>query len=173
MQMKEMEFLFPVAQISVVYVGFATLIVVVAQQFSGARGQLEAARLVSMLFLSLLAVVFSLFPYLPFYLGLPAQTSWRISCFLLGFIWLLYYALRIRWIRFKEHRNAVQFMSVGNRVNMFLIHPISILCVLSGALGFWGELVGFVYLCAIFVLLIISAYLFLVLVMSLSAAKTD
>ncbi len=171
--MKGMEFLFAIAQISAVYVGFATLIVVVNQQFSGARGILGVVRLVSMLHLSLLAVVFSLFPYLPFYLELPAQTTWRVSSFLLGLIWLGYYVHRTRWIRSQEHKEAVQFMSPGNRVNMFLTHPLGILGVLFGALGFWGELVGFVYLCAIFILFLMAAYLFVVLVISLSAGKTD
>lgn len=41
--MKGMEFLFVVAEVSVVYVGFATLIVVVVQQFSGARAEIEVS----------------------------------------------------------------------------------------------------------------------------------
>lgn len=171
--MKEMEFLFVVAKISVAYVGFSTLIVVIAQQFSGARGMIEAARLVSMLRIGLLAVVFSLFPYLPFYLELPAQTAWRISSLILGLVWLAYYVERICWIRSREHKEAVQFLSRGNRVNLFFTHPLGILCVLIGALGLWGKLAGFVYLCAIFVLLIMSGYIFMGLVGSISTKKTD
>ena len=134
---------------------------------------LEVTRLDSMLRLSLLAVVFSLFPYLPFYLELPAHTTWRVSSLLLGSMWLYYYVGRIRWIRSGEHKDAVRFMSRGNRVNLFFTHPLGILCVLIGALGFWGGLVGFVYLCAIFILLLMAAYIFMELVISMAAPKTD
>jgi len=60
--MKEGGFLLAVAQIGAVYVGFSTLIVVIVRQFAGPRVALEAARLDSMLRLSFLAVIFSLFP---------------------------------------------------------------------------------------------------------------
>lgn len=171
--MKGMEFLFVVAQVSVVYVGFATLIVVVVQQFSGARAELEVTRLHSMMFLSLLAVAFSLFPYLLFFLDVPTQTAWRVSSFFLGSLWLPFWVQRIRWVRSREHRDAMRFASLGNRVNLYLVQPLSILCLFVGALGLWGSLVGFIYLCAILVLLIMSAYLFMVLVVAMSARKAD
>lgn len=171
--MKGMEFLFVVAQFSVVYVGFATLIVVVVQQFSGARAELEVVRLHSMMLLSLLAVAFSLFPYLPFSLDLPARTAWRISSFALGSLWLAYNLHRIRWVRSTEHKDAAQFMWRGNRVNLYVTQPVCIICLFGGALGLWGDLVGFVYLCAIFVLLLLAAYVFMGLVLSMSARRTD
>ena len=171
--MKGMEFLFVVAQISVVYVGFATLIVVVVQQFSGARAEIEVTRLHSMMLLSLLAVAFSLLPYLLFSLDLPARTVWRISSFVLGLLWLAFNLQRIFWIRSREHKDAVQFIRRGNRVNLYVTQPVCIVCLFGGALGLWGDLVGFVYLCAIFVLLLVGAYLFMGLVLSMSMRRTD
>jgi len=171
--MKEAEFLFPIAQIGAVYVGFSTLIVVVVQQFTGARGALEAIRLDSMLRLSFLAVIFSLFPYLPYYLELPVETTWRISCLFLGLGWLMYYIHRIRWIRSPRHKDALRYMSAVNRANMFITHPLGILGVLLGALGLWGKLVGFAYLSGIFILLLMAASVFLQLVKSLSSGKAE
>lgn len=171
--MKGMEFLFVVAQISVVYVGFATLIVVVVQQFAGARAEIEVVRLHSMMLLSLLAVAFSLFPYLLFSLDLPVGTVWRISSFALGSLWLAFNLQRIFWIQSGQHKDAVQFMRLGNRVNLYVTQPVCIVCLFGGALGLWGELVGFVYLCAIFVLLLVGAYLFMGLVVSMSTRRSD
>jgi hypothetical protein len=171
--MKGMEFLFVVAEVSVVYVGFATLIVVVVQQFSGARAEIEVIRLQSMMLLSLLAVAFSLFPYLLFSLDVSARTVWRISSFALGSLWLAYNLHRILWIHSGHHKDAVQFMRRTNRLNLYVTQPFCIACLFSGALGLWGELVGFVYLSAILVLLLLAAYVFMGLVNSMSAKRTD
>lgn len=171
--MKEGEFLFAIAQISAVYVGFSTLIVVIAQQFTGPRGALEAIRLDSMLRLSFLAVIFSLFPYLPYYLELSVEATWRISCLLLGLSWLIYYIHRIRWIRSPRHKDALSYMSAVNRINIYIVHPLGILGVLLGALGLWGKLVGLAYLSGIFCLLLMAASVFVGLVKSLSSGKGD
>ena len=171
--MKGMDFLFVVAQVSVVYVGFATLIVVVCQQFSGARAEAEVTRLYSMMLLSLLALAFSLFPYLLSSLELPAQTVWRISSFVLGSLWLAYNLQRIFWVRSAKHKEAVQFVRRGNFLNLYITQPICIVCLFGGALGLWGELAGFVYLCAIFVLLLLAAYVFMCIVISMSARSTN
>ena len=170
--MKGMEFLFLVAEISVVYVGFATLIVVVVQQFSGARAQIEVARLWAMMLVSLLDVAFSLFPYLIFSLDLPVETIWRISSFALGLLWLAFNLNRILWIRSMANKDAVQYMRRGNVINLYVTQPVCIACLFGGALGLWGGLVGFVYLCSIFVLLLLGAYLFMGLVVSMSTINT-
>jgi len=171
--MKEGEFLFAIAQISAVYVGFSTLIVVIVQRFTGSRAALEAIRLDSMLRLSFLAVIFSLFPYLPYYLEFSVETTWRISCLLLGLSWLIYYIDRIRWIRSPLHKDALRYMSVVNRVHIFIVHPLGILGVLLGAFGLWGNLVGFAYLTGIFCLLLMAASVFVGLVKSLSSEKAE
>ena len=169
--MKGMEFLFVVAQVSVVYVGFATLIVVVCQQFSGARADAEVTRLHSMMLLSLLALAFSLFPYLLFLLELPAQTVWRIASFVLALLWLAYDLNRIFWTR--QHKDAVQFTRLGNRLNLYVTQPACIVCLFAGAFGWWGDLAGVVYLCAIFVLLLLAAYVFMCIVVSMSATRVE
>lgn len=168
--MAETDFLFTVAEVAATFAGFSTLVVVVQQQFSGGGSALVAARLISMLSQSLLAILFCLLPFLPEYAGLSTSASWRLSSGLFCLAWLAYYLnilLRIR------ARGIFSAMSIMNRLNVFATHPVAIVVLGLGALGLWNHHTGLVYLCCILGLLALCGFLFLQQVLAIANARSD
>ncbi len=154
--MVDSDFLYAVAQVGATYAGFSTLVAVVAY-----RGQTGAipARIYYMLLLSLIVIMSSFLPQIVQYFGAEKMLAWRISSALYAVVWSGYWANALRTIKTKfSSQNELSFL---NRLNTYAIHPIAIAILYLGAFGLWGDLVAAVYATALFVMLYMSANLFL------------
>ena len=54
-----------------------------------------------------------------------------------------------------------------NKVNTAVVHPGAIILLLTGTLGIWGKFTDAVYVTALFIMLYMSAYLFLQIIVDL------
>jgi hypothetical protein len=54
-----------------------------------------------------------------------------------------------------------------NKVNTAVLHPGSVIVLVLGAIGVWGKFSASVYISALFVMLCMSAYLFLQIIIDL------
>ena len=54
-----------------------------------------------------------------------------------------------------------------NKVNTVVVHPGAIILLLTGTLGIWGKFTDAVYVTALFIMLYMSAYLFLQIIVDL------
>jgi hypothetical protein len=165
-EMREADFLFTIAEVGTAFAGFATLVVVFSQRFGGPQGEVERIRLSSMLRVAVLAVLFSLLPYLPFYFGLATESAWRVCAGLLSLTWLAYYVFTLRIILATPE--ALARLRPSNRLSIWLIQPLGFGVLLLTAAGLWSEYTSHIYLASIFVLLALSVNLFVQLVSALS-----
>ena len=128
--------------------------------------RMTPTRTIAMLSLSLMAVTFSLLPSIPQLYGVSEEFGWRFMCALFGVAWLTYWLLILRSI--SRNRYGVRFsqLSLFNKINSSVTHPVSILAIVTGALGLWGNYVGPLYVTGLMVMLCLSAVLFVQIVIS-------
>ena len=157
--MVDSDFLYAVAQVGATYAGFSTLVAIVAY-----RGEIGAipARIYYMLMLSLIVIMSSFLPQIIQYFGADSELSWRIASALYAAAWAGYWINAIFTIgkRFSSQSE----LRLLNKLNTYALHPAAICVLLLGAFGLWGRLTGAVYATALFVMLYMSAYLFLQIV---------
>ena len=75
----EAELLPTIAEISVAFAGFASLVSVFGARSSGAHLAPNLIRLRGMIETALLVLAFSLVPYLPYKFGMSSEASWRVA----------------------------------------------------------------------------------------------
>jgi hypothetical protein len=157
--MVDADFLYAVAQVGATYAGFSTLVAIVA--YRGQTGPIPA-RIYYMLLLSLIVIMSSFLPQIVQYFGADNMLAWRIASALYAAAWTGFWISALRTIktRLKSHSE----LSFLNRLNTYAIHPAAIAVLSLGAFGLWGDLAGAVYATALFVMLYMSAYLFLQIV---------
>lgn len=155
------EFLYAVAQVGATYAGFSTLVAVVA--YKGETGPIPA-RIYYMLLLSLMVVLAAFLPLLIQYFELAPESAWRIASGSYALAWGSYWVNAIRTIR--SRFGSWRRLSFLNRFNTYAVHPASVVVLVLGSIGIWGELVSAVYATTLFVMLYMSAYLFFQVVMS-------
>lgn len=156
------EFFYTVAQVGVTYAGFSTLVAVVA--YRNDPGALPA-RIYYMLLLSIVVIAFALLPTVIGAYGIERHTLWRLSCALYGLTWFVYWVNAIITIR-KRFR-VWRSINLINKLNTAIVHPGSVILLALGALGVWSEWTDAVYVTALFVMLYMSAHLFLQIIVDL------
>ena len=156
------EFLYAVAQVGATYAGFSTLVAVVAYRRD--TGPIPS-RIYYMLLLSIIVVAFSFVPALVQSYEATEAAAWKIASALYSLVWGAYWinALITLRSRFRIGRD----LSFLNKLNTYLIHPSAIIVLLLGAIGVWGNSTGAVYVTALFIMLYMSAYLFLQIIIGL------
>lgn len=160
--MIDAEFLYAVAQVGVTYAGFSTLVTVVAY-----RRDIRTlpARIYYMLLLSIIVIAFAFVPVIVRAYDIGDSLGWRISSGLFGAVWGLYWIHAIATLR---NRFPVwESLSFLNKANTVVFHPGGAIVLLLGAFGLWGERTAAVYVTALFVMLYMSAYLFLQVIVGL------
>ena len=115
-----------------------------------------------MLLLSLIVIMSSFLPQIIQYYGAENILAWRIASALYAAAWTGYWINALRTI--KRRFNSPSDLSFLNRLNTYAVHPSAIALLLLGAVGLLGDLAGAVYATALFVMLYMSAYLFLQIV---------
>ena len=86
--MTESDVLLTIAEIAVAFAGFASLVSVLGKGTSSDDPRVSGTRMRGMIIFSLMAIAFSLIPYLLHRYGLERDTVWRLSSalFALGFV---------------------------------------------------------------------------------------
>ena len=84
------ELLLTIAEIAVAFAAFSGLVSVLGRARPQIDPRLAANRLQSVLFTSLLATAFALFPFLPLALGVAEGAAWRISAGVFSIAWFIY-----------------------------------------------------------------------------------
>ena len=118
-----------------------------------------------MIFCSLLVLAFSLFPFLPDALGASPQVVWRISS---GFLVLAGGA--VAWVQLQYLRQVGWFRARSLYANV----PLGLLVVLLLALNTlldMGKLSSGIYIFALFSLLFVSGFLFLLAFLSFLSGR--
>jgi len=157
--MIDADFLYAVAQVGATYAGFSTLVAVVAY-----RGEIGAipARIYYMLLLSLIVIMASFLPQIVQYFGADSVLAWRIASAIYAVAWVGYWANALFTI--SKRFSSQSELSLLNKLNTYALHPAAIATLLLGAFGLWGSRAGAAYATALFVMLYMSAYLFLQIV---------
>ena len=166
--MVDPDLLYTIAQVGVTYAGFSTLVTVVAY-----RRDMRAlpARIYYMLLLSVIVVTCAFLPSIFLAYELSEATAWRASSGLFGAAWCAYWinAILILKTRFRVWDS----LALLNKVNTVLVHPTAFILLFVGMTGFWGESVGAVYVTALFIMLYMSAYLFLQIIIDLLDTQSE
>ena len=165
--MEDADLLLTVAEIAVAFAGFSGLVTILGQRSSRVPHQLVEHTLRAMILTSLLAVSFSLFPFLPYRLGASPDVTWRISAGAFA-VALVIYVYHTASRRVALARSGVAgVMSGGIRFGAILaISAIfALFAVASGIAG-----MGF-YLFALFVVLYVSGSLFFTVFVSLLTGR--
>jgi len=162
------EFLLTLAEVAAAFAGFSTLI-----SFVAARkiSNLEPTRIIAMLALSIMVVLFSLLPSLPELYGL--DTYWHTLCALYAAAWLFYFAGIVNNLRLGGLGANLKSLPILNKINTFGIHPISIIVLILGAGRFINIPPSWLYVTGLFVMLFLSAQLFIQIVISLIRSEFD
>ena len=147
------ELLYTFAQVGSAFAGFSTLVAVV-----GNRG-FATATVVSMLILSLIVVLFSLLPNVPLF-DLESEGGWRAVSGLYCFAWASYWVYVMYGFRVRRYGIGFAEMSLANRVNAYITHPLSILALLAAFSGKFGDTVHVAYTVCLLVMLGLSGFLF-------------
>ena len=160
--MVDPDFLYTVAQVGVTYAGFSTLVTVVAY-----RSDMKAmpARIYYMLLLSIIVIACAFLPMVLSAYEFDESIGWQASCGIFGAIWCAYWINAI--VKLRTRFRVWGSLSLLNKVNTAVVHPSAVFLLLAGTLGFWGELTGAVYVTALFIMLYMSAYLFLQIIVDL------
>ena len=162
--MVDYEFLYSLAEVAAAFAGFSTLI-----SFVAARkiSSLEPSRIIAMLALSIMVVLFSLIPSLLVQYQLDQSTSWQVLCALYAATWLFYFAGIVNNLRVGGLGASIKSLPLLNKLNTFGVHPISILALALGALRIIDTPASWLYVTGLFVMLFLSAQLFIQIVISL------
>jgi hypothetical protein len=156
------EFLYAVAQVGATYAGFSTLVAVVAYRRD--TGPIPS-RIYYMLLLSIIVVAFSFVPAVVQNYGANESAAWKVSSALYGFVWSAYWINAL--ITLKSRFRIGSDLSFLNKLHTYLLHPGAIIMLFSSAFGAWGKSAGAVYATALFIMLYMSAYLFLQIITGL------
>lgn len=156
------EFLYTVAQIGVTYAGFSTLVTVIAY-----RRDMKAlpARIYYMLLLSVMVVVCSFMPIILLAYEINDSTAWQVSSGLFGVIWCVYWINAI--VNLRTQFRVWNSLAFINKVNTAVVHPAALILLFVGMTGYWGKSTEAVYITALFILLYMSAILFLQIIIDL------
>ena len=165
--MVDPDFLYTVAQVGVTYAGFSTLVTVVAY-----RSDMKAmpARIYYMLLLSIIVIACAFLPTILSAYELGGSIAWRASSALFGAVWCTYWINAI--VKLRTRFRVWGSLTFLNKVNTVVVHPGAIILLLAGALGLWGKFTDAVYVTALFIMLYMSAYLFLQVIIDLLDTET-
>lgn len=160
--MVDPDLLYTIAQVGVTYAGFSTLVTVVAY-----RRDMKAlpARIYYMLLLSVIVVICAFLPTIFLAYDLSEAAAWRASSGLFGVVWCAYWINAI--VKLRTRFRVWGSLALLNKVNTALVHPAAIISLIVGMTGFWGESTDAVYVTALFIMLYMSAYLFLQIIIDL------
>ena len=118
-----------------------------------------------MLLLSIIVVAFSFVPAVVQNYGATESAAWKVSSALYGLVWSVYWINALLTLKSRiPIRSDLSFL---NKLHTYLVHPSSIIMLFFGAFGVWGESTGAVYATALFIMLYMSAYLFLQIITGL------
>jgi hypothetical protein len=162
------DFLYTVAQVGVTYAGFSTLVTVVAY-----RSDMKAlpARIYYMLLLSVIVITCAFLPTIFLAYELSESTAWQASSGLFGAVWCAYWINAI--VKLKTRFRVWGSLSLLNKVNTAVVHPAAIVLLFAGMIGLWGRFTEAVYVTALFIMLYMSAYLFLQIIIDLLDAQPE
>ncbi len=118
-----------------------------------------------MLLLSIIVVAFSFVPAVVQNYGATESVAWKVSSALYGFVWSAYWINAL--ITLKSRFRIGSDLRFLNKLHTYLVHPGAIVMLFFGAFGVWGESTGAVYATALFIMLYMSAYLFLQIITGL------
>ena len=160
--MVDSDFLYTVAQVGVTYAGFSTLVTVVAY-----RSDMKAmpARIYYMLLLSIIVIASAFLPTILSAYELGESIAWQASSGLFGAVWFAYWINAI--VKLRTRFRVWGSLTLLNKVNTAVVHPGAIILLLTGTLGIWGKFTDAVYVTALFIMLYMSAYLFLQIIVDL------
>ena len=166
--MVDAEILYTVAQVGVTYAGFSTLVTVVAY-----RRDMKAlpARIYYMLLLSIIVIACAFLPFIFMAYDVSESEAWRASSGLFAVLWCWYWINAI--VKLKTRFRVWNSLSLVNKVNTAVVHPATFTSLFAGMLGLWGSLTGAVYLTALFIMLCMSAYLFLQIILELLDTQAE
>jgi len=165
--MEDTELLLTVAEIAVAFAGFSGLVTILGQRLSRVHPQLVEHNLRAMILTSLLAVSFSLLPFLPHRLGASPDVAWRISAGAFGVALATYFFNTGIRRRALGRSGVAGVLSAGTLLSATL-WLLAILVLLAVAAGIAGA--GF-YLLALFVVLYVSGQLFFTVFVSLLTGR--
>lgn len=160
--MIDSDFLYTVAQVGVTYAGFSTLVTVIA--YGSNRGAMPA-RIYYMLLLSIIVISFAFVPVIIRAYEVDELVAWRVSSGLYGLAWGGYWVNAI--VQLRTRFKVWGSLNTINKLNTAVLHPVSIVCLLLGAFGVLGAHTSAVYVTALFVMLYMSALLFLQIITGL------
>lgn len=166
--MIDSEFFYAVSQVGVTYAGFSTLVAVVAY-----RNDLGAlpARIYFMLLLSIIVVAFALVPTVVRSFDVDESGVWRLSSALYGITWTGYWLHAI--VTMRSRFPIWGSINLVNKLNTAAVHPGAIVLLVLGAFGVWAERADAVYVTALFIMLYMSAHLFLQIIVDLLKHTDD
>ena len=165
--MVDPDFLYTVAQVGVTYAGFSTLVTVVAYRRN--MGAMPA-RIYYMLLLSIIVISFAFVPVVIQTYEVSETIAWRVSSGLFGAAWGAYWINAI--VTLRTRFRVWETLSTTNKLNTAVMHPGSIICLFLGSFGVWGMYTSAVYVTALFIMLYMSAFLFLQIIIGLLDDQT-
>lgn len=165
--MVDPDFLYTVAQVGVTYAGFSTLVTVVAYRRDMS---VVPARIYYMLMLSVIVISFAFVPVVIQSYDVSETTAWRVSSGLFGAAWGVYWINAI--VKLRTRFRVWKTLSTINKLNTAVVHPASIVCLFLGSFGVWGMYTSAVYVTALFIMLYMSALLFLQIIIGLLDDQT-
>ena len=152
--MEHSDLLLTTAEVSIAFAGFASLVTFLGSRGTGHELPRDVARLRAMILMSLLALAFSLFPFLPHVLGASPQAVWRMSS-----VAFLIAGGAAAWFQFQYIRTV----RVSRAGSVFINAPLGLLVLALLALNSvldLGKLSPGIYVFGLFSLLFISGFLF-------------
>jgi hypothetical protein len=161
------DFLYTVAQVGVTYAGFSTLVTVVAYRRNIG---VVAARIYYMLLLSIIVISFAFVPVIIQAYDVNDTISWRVSSGLFGATWGVYWINAL--VKLRTRFRVWDTLSAINKLNTVVVHPGSVVCLFLGSIGVWGIYTSAVYVTALFMMLYMSALLFLQIIIGLLDDQT-
>ena len=166
--MVDPDILYSVAQVGVTYAGFSTLVTVVA--YSSEKKALPAS-IYYMLLLSGIVIACSFLPIIFLGYGVSESVAWQTSSGLFAFLWCWYWINAI--VKLKTRFRVWGSLTLLNKVNTVVVHPATFISLFVGMIGIWGKSTGAVYLTALFIMLCMSAYLFLQIILDLLDTRVE
>ena len=165
--MPHSDILLTVAELAVAFAGFASLVGILGQPHSVDAATMNAVRLRAMLESALVALIFSLVPFLPYLFGYGAQVAWRISA--TGYV-----AINLARL-WRVLRSIKDYRAIGAEIRWLAIvlsvQLVGILSLLAIVTGLAEESAAAAYVLALFMTIFASAAFFLRFAVSLLASQ--
>ncbi|HSM37562.1 MAG TPA: hypothetical protein VK837_14255 [Longimicrobiales bacterium] len=155
--------LFIFAEVAIALAGFASLVTVI-DRGGGDPMALDANRLRNLIDVSLLVVVFSLFPMVPFEFGVAEESAWRVSSAAFLAVTSVYLVVAGRRQRFMRQRN-IAIRRPWARALWTLAGGMVATLVL-GMAGVGGDIGAAWYVTALFLTLVSAALIFILVIAS-------